>query len=668
MHHRQPNHLFPRRVLLQVERLEVRQLLAAFVPNDPLFFPGTALETDADARDGYYGQWHLENQMPIGPGNAGLDAGLAGAWAAGWTGAGVTIGILDDGTQGNHPDLSAAFRNDLSWDFGQSAARNRASGLRGAPVKNEVGEEGDNHGTAVAGVAAARGGNGIGTTGAAPEAGIAALRVLTVPARGRSRFAAEAAAIRYQGQTNRAGQPDPYAPVNWAAGVPVRVKNHSYGPNHPFVASERGTVVPALAESAGRGVIHVFAAGNQRTDYPTADSNKIESNANPNTITVAALGSDGRYASYSSYGANVFVTAPSNSFDTGNFAIATTDRTTTELGYSVNNAAVDPYLVYADGMSGNYTSSFGGTSSAAPLVAGIMALGVEANPALDVRMAKHLLVNTSRKVHAENPSWITNAAGFNFSQDYGFGLINAAAFTRDAMQVVSLSAAESFRSPAIQVGKRFTPSQTVLKTEFTVPENATSMPMESLRVTLNVGNLQTNLGRYRNGQGSGQGAISGDLEAHVTSPAGTRYQLFSNDRFLVCGPHEGNRYGGKDGPRPAATLNWTFTSNAYWGESAAGTWTIELVNKAAPAQLRGPSGLWRSVAFQFDTGTIDLGTGSGLATAAVGSRGRSPATAPAAVATSDMFRWLVASSIESASHSSSAAGDAFGRITRRQRG
>ncbi|MFM8494204.1 MAG: S8 family serine peptidase [Planctomycetia bacterium] len=606
--------------------------------------------------------------MPVSPGNAGRDAGLAGAWAAGWTGNGVTIGILDDGTQGDHPDLRDAFQNDLSWDFGRSAAANRASLLRGAPVKNAKGKAGDNHGTPVAGVAAARGGNGIGTTGAAPKAGIAALRTLGGTARGHTPDAAEAAAIRYQGQTNRAGRPDPYAPVNWSAGVPVRVKNHSYGEDYPFLASQRGTVVPALAESAAHGVIHVFAAGNQRTDYPTADSNKIERNANPNTITVAALGSDGRYASYSSYGANVFVTAPSRSDTPGTFAIATTDRTTLELGDNLDSTDVDPYLVYADDMSGNYTSSFGGTSSAAPLVAGIMALGVEANPDLNVRMAKHLLTTTSVKVDDANPSWTTNAAGLTFSQDYGFGLINADAFTQAATRVVSLSEAESFRSPAVRVGKRFTPSQTVLTATYTVPETAVTMPMESLRVTLNVGELQTDLGRYRNGLGAGRGAISGDLEAFVTSPAGTRYRLFSDDRFLVCTDDQNNRYGGKDGPRPQATLNWTFMSNAYWGESAAGTWMIELANKAAASQLRGRSGLWRSVSFQFDTGMIDFGTRPTAASASARGRDQGPAATPLPAATGDIFRWLAAHTLESGTRELSPSGDTFGRTSRRNRG
>lgn len=614
------------------ERLEARYLLAAFVPDDPLFLPGTA----AGAADGYYGEWHLENRMPIVPGlNAGLDAGLSGAWARGLTGANVTIGILDDGTQGDHPDLRDGFRNDVSWDFGASAARNRASDSRGSPVLDEVGWNGDNHGTAVAGVAAARGGNGIGTTGAAPQAGIAALRMLGSTARGRSSDEAEAAAIRYQGQTNAAGQLDPFAPVDWSAGVPVRVKNHSYGPDHPFASSTPGMILPAVAESAAHGVIHVAAAGNQRGTYPTADSNKIELNADPNVITVAALGSDGRFADYSSYGANVFVTAPSSSSNL--FAIATTDRTTFDRGYNLDPEDADPYLANVD--DGDVTSTFGGTSSAAPLVSGIMALGVEANPALDVRMAKHVLARTSRIVDVGNPAWTTNAAGFSFSDDYGFGLIDAAAFTQAVTEVTSLSPVATVSSPTILVGSRFTRSQPTLTATYTVPDDAASAPLESVRVKLNVGNLQTNLRAYRNGSGHGRGAISGDLEAFVTSPSGTRHRLFSDDRFLVGTDSQRDRYG-EAGARPRATLAWTFTSNAYWGESAAGTWTIEVENKVAPSQLVGRTGTWRNVSFQFDTGSIEFGTAGAAASIERSREGR--AQEPASTAPVGVSSWLAA--------------------------
>lgn len=579
------------RGVLAVESLEPRRVMAAFVPDDPLFLPGTA----AGAASGYYGQWQLDNRMPGSADNAGLDAAVAGAWSRGLTGTGVTIGFLDDGVQGNHPDLSASFRNDVSWDFSATQARNLAATVRGSPVVRQ-----DKHGTAVAGVAAARGGNGIGMAGAAPAAGIASLRMLgsgRYPG-GRSEADVEAAAILYQGQRDTAGRPNPYLPVDWSGGVPVRVKNHSYGPAAAFSGSVQ--VDAALDESARRGVIHVVAAGNERDEGPTADANKSGLDTNPNVIVVAALGSDGRYASYSSYGANVFVTAPSSSFSTWDlFSIPTTDRSTSRQGYTSDPGAPDPYLASVSG--GDYTSAFGGTSSSAPLISGVMALGVEANRYLGVRMAKHLLAETSVRVDPGNPSWQTNAAGYGFSDDYGFGLIDADAFTEHAARVTSLTSAVTYRSPVIAVAAPFTPAQTSLTTTYTLPAAAGMQPLETVRVRLDVGNLQTNPLAYRNGNGRGRGAISGDLEAFLTSPSGTRHRLFSDDRFLL-----GTEYRSERQRFLSRSFDWTFTSNAYWGESAAGTWTLDVLNKANATQLIGRSGVVNDVTFAFDTGSITL--------------------------------------------------------------
>jgi subtilisin family serine protease len=143
--------------------------VVAFTPNDPYFSPGTASGT----AEGYYGQWHLVNRMPPSEVNAGLDVNVEGAWARGLTGNGVVISIVDDGVQGDHPDLAAGFLNQYSWDYSMTVAENEADPLRPLPVKVD-----DNHGTSVAGVAAARGGNGIGVTGAAPLAQIAAQRAI----------------------------------------------------------------------------------------------------------------------------------------------------------------------------------------------------------------------------------------------------------------------------------------------------------------------------------------------------------------------------------------------------------------------------------------------------------------------------------------------------------
>jgi subtilisin family serine protease len=92
-----------------------------------------------------------------------VDIHVPAAWNRDITGSGVIIGIVDDCLQITHPDLSPNYVAADSWDFGQNDPDP-------SPVYNSGPNE-DRHGTSVAGVAAARGGNSIGGTGAAPWPG-----------------------------------------------------------------------------------------------------------------------------------------------------------------------------------------------------------------------------------------------------------------------------------------------------------------------------------------------------------------------------------------------------------------------------------------------------------------------------------------------------------------
>src|SRR5664279_3840079 len=94
---------------------------------------------------------------------------------------------------------------------------------------------GDNHGTSVGGVTRARGGNGIGGTGAAPLSSLAGLRVLNTNATSADYVDAT---LFHSSGTNRN----------------IRIKNHSYGVDVPFVdqTAERD----AFQKSAEAGTIH----------------------------------------------------------------------------------------------------------------------------------------------------------------------------------------------------------------------------------------------------------------------------------------------------------------------------------------------------------------------------------------------------------------------------
>ena len=571
-----------------------------FTPNDPYYsWNATGL-----AQSDYYGQWYLRNEMPVSSVNAGFDANLWGAWQRGLTGEGVVIGIVDDGVDGSHLDLVAKFINGYSWDYLLAAETNRTQTYRGSPVGNY-----DSHGTSVAGVAAATGGNGIGITGAAPLAGVASQRLYSGTSTSLSQQA-QVWAIGFQGQVNESGQLDPSVPFTGSV-APVRVMNHSYGRTGGYI-KELGweLLYPALAASAEKKVIHVISAGNARDQYTNQDANANFQNASPNVIVVAALGSNGKYASYSSFGANVLVTAPSSSIDPqGLYSVSTIDRTGT-AGY--NNYEIlhpkelgppedpDPYFSpVGTGNLADYTSTFGGTSASAPLVSGIMALGVQANANLDLRMARHLLAQTSVKIDPTQADWITNGAGYHFNKNYGFGLIDADAFTQKATEVQSMSAAELFgpNGATVLQNKVFGANSRTVSETISISKADGIFQMEYVQVKLTLSGFQTEGEAYKNGIGACLGDISGTL----TSAAGTRYQLFANDRNLT-GDYANNRFGGND---LSGMLEWTFTSYAYFGEEINGDWILELENGSTNTDY-AKFGKWDSYKMSFGLGSIAM--------------------------------------------------------------
>jgi outer membrane autotransporter protein len=538
-----------------------RDDLDPFYPDDPYFFYNAAL------RPGFPGQWHLVNGAPsfidfysrqFGTTtrmvNSGVSAGLLGAWNLGYTGSGVVIGIVDDGVDGTNYDIAPNYRADLSRNFSDSAAV--AAAAQG-PQK-----QGDNHGTSVAGVAAARGGNGIGGTGAAPYAQIAGLRINIGTATATDPEASEQNYLdAYYWQSGV--DPTTGAITGTAA---IQVKNHSYGSDDPFSGSSPATQL-ALTRTAANGVIHVFSAGNARNEK-TEDANRGDGvHNNSSVLTVAALGSDGKYANYSSYGASVFVTAPSNRSDYTGLGITTTDVSGADLGYnawSVTNTKGDRDDLFPDT---SYASGFGGTSSSAPLVSGIMALGKEANPEMDIRMAKHALVKTSTVVDASDTSdssfggWRMNGAGNRFNPNYGFGNINAGAFVEKVLNVGYVTEQTSVvKSAAVGAAIPDDDPDGVSRT-ITITAAEATQPLEGIEVGLTLTHQK-----------------AGDLTASLTSPSTMASRILYSTSHLTASQQDTTVLTG---------TSLTFLTNAFWGENATGGWTLNVADIEA-----GNTGTW----------------------------------------------------------------------------
>ncbi len=483
-----------------------RYVLTGFTPNDPYFHKLTP--------EGYggRGQWYISNEY-----TAGRDLNILPAWNRNLTGRGVVAAVVDDCLEITHPDLTQNYRAADSWDFGQSDADP-------SPVNDS-----DMHGVSTGGLVAARGGNGIGVAGIAPYAYLAGLRI-DFPTQTTAMFVD--AALYHSSGSNTS----------------IKVKNHSYSYTTPYVnvAAESD----AIATSTASGTIHVVSAGNER-GKASEDTNSLMLQNGPAVINVAALGSNGIYSSYSNFGACVFCSAPSSS--AGQYSITTTDRTTAAYGYNPGSGDTFP--------DPDYTSIFGGTSAASPMVAGVMTLAKEARTSLNTRMAKHLLVRTCKVVDATDATaqsdggWKTNAAGWEFNQNYGFGLVDADALCTEARKYSGVTTLQTESTGTIDVGASIPDgSSTGLSRTFTM---AQTTPLEEVLATVQITHPRR-----------------GNLSIYLISPSGTSTRL-KYPTSLDTG----------------TDLSWTFTANAFWGENPAGTWTIKVVDGVA-----GNSGTWTSFA------------------------------------------------------------------------
>lgn len=354
---------------------------SAGTPNDPLL-PN---------------QWHLINtgqevgnpdDLPIF-GSWGEDIQVEPVWDQ-FTGDGVVIGIVDDGVQVSHPDLAPNVDLALSKDF---------DGRDNDPSPNT---NSDFHGTAVAGVAAGAGNNGQGITGVAFDATIAGIRVVS--------------------RTDVTDE-DIFRALNHLNNE-IDIYNNSFGPDDDIrnVDAFGPMATQALRLSAflgrnGLGNINVVAAGNGAAPDVFDNSNFDGFANNRFSIAVGAVGHDGIATDYSEGGSNVFVVAPSGTQDT---AVVGTDftvgsgLTTTDLvgdaGYNATGIFNDQ--IGRDYLSDvNYTSRFNGTSAAAPIVSGVVALMLEANPNLTYRDVEHILARSARQNSPTDLTWIANWEG-----------------------------------------------------------------------------------------------------------------------------------------------------------------------------------------------------------------------------------------------------------------
>jgi subtilisin family serine protease len=518
----------------------------------------------------YQYQWHLNNtgqtNFANDPGTSAEDINVDSVIADGLTGSGVIVAVVDSGLEIAHEDLSGNVVSGGSWDF-----------VGGDTDPTSTANDGD-HGTSVAGLIASKGWNGKGGRGVAPSASLKGFNFLE---------SSQSTAFNI----NSLG-----APNSDFTSSDVYIFNQSYGRSNDYDATVNTTVEAQYLDGvtnlrSNKGAIYVKSAGNGFTSFGTADcddansnglscqnTNMDPTNTLPYNILVGALGATGVKSSYSTAGSALWISTPGGEYGYnsslgwgGNAryfkpAMMTTDQTGCNQGYvSTNgkdkNAFNDSSPVHIENTDCKYTSSFNGTSSAAPVLSGIVALMLEANANLTWRDVKHILATTADQIdssiaattltlgngtYTAEPAWLTNGASHKFHNYYGFGRVNVAN---------AVAAAKTYIAGSLGT---FTTTNWELNTVNTaIPDNSITGASNTITTSNNkiieAVQIKVNLTH----------TYTGDIAIELTSPFGTKSVLFTP-------------YNAFDNSNDLT--NMILLSNVFYGENTLGNWTIKVID------------------------------------------------------------------------------------------
>jgi len=388
------------------DQREMRLQDQVLLPDDPLFA-------------GVSQQWWLQ---PVSGGNADVLAarlrgvpGFQTAWSTSTGSAATVVAVLDSGVT-SHPDLDPqrllpGFDMVSDWDsaLGRGYA-NDGDGrdadpsdpgdwVSAADQTQDAGryascglQDSSWHGSIVTGLLAARTGNALGVAGMD-----AAARILPVRVAGKCgasvadivdgmRWAAGLAVCQRWSSTDASGSCAEWAPLN---PTPARVVNISFGGALACNAAYQ----TAIDELWSLGVVVVAAAGNQHA-APTRPANCEK------VIGVAALNRDGFKANYSNFGASLRIATAGGDDTGGLWGGLLADGGLFTLG---NTGVQGPGL-------GSY-ERHSGTSFAAPLVSGTVALMLAVNPGLTPAQISAGLTASARP-HVQS-SWMAACSSAN---------------------------------------------------------------------------------------------------------------------------------------------------------------------------------------------------------------------------------------------------------------
>ncbi|XP_060035285.1 proprotein convertase subtilisin/kexin type 6 isoform X1 [Erinaceus europaeus] len=428
------------------------------------------------------------------------------AWKRGYTGKNVVVTILDDGIERNHPDLAPNYDSYASYDV---------NGNDYDPSPRYDASNENKHGTRCAGEVAASANNSYCIVGIAYNAKIGGIRMLD----GDVTDVVEAKSLGIR--------------PNY-----IDIYSASWGPDDdgktvdgPGRLAKQAFEYGIKKGRQGLGSIFVWASGNG--------------------------GREGDYCSCDGYTNSIYTISVSSTTENG-YKPWYLEECASTLATTYSSGAFYERKIVTTDLRQRCTDGHTGTSVSAPMVAGIIALALEANSQLTWRDVQHLLVKTSRPAHLKASDWKVNGAGHKVSHLYGFGLVDAEALVLEAKKWKAVPA-QHMCIVAADKRPRSIPLVQTLRT--TVLTTACAD-----RSDQRVGFLEHVVARI-----SISHPRRGDLQIHLISPSGTKSQLLG--KRLLDLSNEG-------------FTNWEFMTVHCWGEKAEGEWTLEIQD--VPSQVRNP--------------------------------------------------------------------------------
>ncbi|PHP91521.1 peptidase S8 [Pantoea agglomerans] len=334
-------------------------------------------------------QWHLKPTVVSYSAYINASANVASAHEL-TRGAGVKIAIIDGGIDITHPEFSGENKITAPANF-------EAKKFDNNPMP---GNSDESHGTACAGVALASG--RFGASGVAPDA-------VLIPIRLHAALGSfnEAQTFIWAAQNGADIISCSWGPVD---GDPLQPDDPYHFKKTPlFPLTKRAIDFAVKHGRNGKGCAIFFAAGNGNE---SVDNDGYASYIN--VMAVAACNDKSRRSYYSDQGKAIFCCFPSSDLLSSQTRGIWTTDVTGQWGYNPT------HFNYGDEY-GNFTNSFGGTSSACPGAAGVAALVLSVNDSLTLNELKKILKSSCEKIDPEKGNY--NKKGH--SKLYGYGRLDA---------------------------------------------------------------------------------------------------------------------------------------------------------------------------------------------------------------------------------------------------